>query len=151
MGSGLVRGLARRAKPRAPMEVLDEARIARAAGLEGDARGTSRNRQVTVLFAEDWATACAQLGSEIDWTVRRANVLVSGLPNPRAAGGLLAIGSARIRIRGETAPCAKMDAAVHGLRAALAPDWRGGVFGVVECDGEVALGDQAMWIETSLS
>jgi MOSC domain-containing protein YiiM len=131
------------------MEVLEHARIARAGGLEGDFRGTSRNRQVTVLFAEDWAAACAAAGCDLDWTTRRANVLVSGLSNPKAAGGLLAIGSARIRIRGETAPCAKMDAAVHGLRAALTPDWRGGVFGVVEGDGAVALGDQAMWIETS--
>jgi MOSC domain-containing protein YiiM len=147
MTDGLVIGLARRAKSGAPMEMLERAAIARAGGLAGDFRGVSRTRQVTVLFAEDWRAACAALGREVDWTVRRANVLVSGVANPAAAGGLLTIGSARIRIRGETAPCAKMDKAEQGLRAALTPDWRGGVFGVVELDGEAALGDSVRWIE----
>lgn len=129
------------------MEVLERTVIARAGGLAGDFRGTSRTRQVTVLFAEDWAAACAVLARDIDWTVRRANVLVCGLANPRRPDGLLALGGARIRIRGETDPCRKMDGAVAGLRAALTPDWRGGVFGVVETDGPVALGDRAAWVE----
>jgi MOSC domain-containing protein YiiM len=146
MMTGVVRGLARRAKPRVPMETLDRALIARAGGLEGDFRGSSRSRQVTVLFAEDWRAACAALGHDVAWTVRRANVLVAGLANPKAAGGLIALGAARIRVLGETAPCAKMDAAEPGLRAALTPDWRGGVFGVVEVDGAVAIGDAAGWI-----
>ncbi len=148
MTAGVVRGLARRAKPRVPMETLDRALIASANGLEGDFRGTARTRQVTVLFAEDWQAACAALGRDVDWTVRRANVLVAGIANPKAAGGLIALGAARIRILGETAPCARMDAAEPGLRAALTPDWRGGVFSVVEVDGAVEVGDAAGWIES---
>lgn len=144
--TGEVIGLARRARPRAPMEALEAADISEALGLEGDARGASRTRQVTILFAEDWQAAAAQTDPAAPWTTRRANVLVRGLANPRAVGGLLQIGGARIRILVETEPCSRMDAAVPGLRAALTPDWRGGVFGRVEQAGRVALGDPAIWL-----
>lgn len=144
--TGEVIGLARRARPRAPMETLEAAQISQTSGLEGDARGVSRMRQVTILFVEDWQAAAAQTDPAAPWITRRANVLVAGLVNPRAAGGLIQIGDARIRILGETEPCSRMDAAVPGLRAALTPDWRGGVFGRVEQGGRVAVGDPAQWL-----
>lgn len=73
------------------------------AGIEGDWRGKSVGRQITILFAEDWSKAIAELDPRAPWTVRRANLLVSGLANPRTPGGMLAVGEARLFITGETA------------------------------------------------
>jgi MOSC domain-containing protein YiiM len=145
--AGVVIGLARRAKSHAPMEALESALISRAAGVDGDSRGKAQRRQVTILFAQDWKDATREAGADLPWTARRANVLVTGLANPRRPGGLLQIGAARIRILGETEPCTRMDAALAGLQAALAPDWRGGVLGRVEVDGHVQLGDASLWLE----
>jgi len=44
-------------------------------------------------------------------------------------------------IRGETRPCERMDEACPGLREALLPESRGGVFGIVLRGGEVETGD----------
>ena len=35
-----------------------------------------------------------------------------------------------------------MDALKDGLRAALTPDWRGGLLGRVMADGDIAVGDE---------
>ena len=56
---------------------------------------------------------------------------------------MIAIGAAlRIEITVETEPCERMDALLPGLKAALMPDWRGGVCGRVLTDGEIAIGDE---------
>ena len=73
----------------------------------------------------------------------RANLLVEGLRLPREPGRVIAIGaSLRIETTVETEPCERMDALRPGLRAALTPDWRGGVCGRVLTDGEIAVGDE---------
>jgi MOSC domain-containing protein YiiM len=58
------------------------------------------------------------------------------------------VGGVKILIHGETRPCEQMDEALPGLRAALGPDWRGGVFGEVLDDGEIAVGDPVRWAES---
>jgi MOSC domain-containing protein YiiM len=98
---------------------------------------------VTILFAQDWAAACAALGETCAWTIRRANLLVEGVANPREAGGLIEIGQALLLITGETDPCSRMDAQWPGLRDALTPDWRGGVTARVVRGGAIRAGDQA--------
>jgi MOSC domain-containing protein YiiM len=122
------------------MEQIDEARLAPDFGVEGDARGKPGRRQVTILFLEDWAAACFALGAERPWITRRANLLVEGLYNPRAAGGTLAIGKARLLITGECDPCQKMDAAWPGLQDALKPNWRGGLTATVIEGGDIETG-----------
>lgn len=139
--SGTVRGLARRAATRAPMELLEETTISVEAGVDGDARGGLRGRQVTVLCQESWDAACRDLGREIPWTTRRANILVEGLDLADSAGKTLAIGEATFAITGETDPCQRMDEQTQGLTAALAPDWRGGVTCRVIQAGAVRVGD----------
>src|SRR5690606_40637768 len=54
---------------------------------------------------------------------------------------LLRIGECVIDIRGETRPCERMDEALPGLREAMKPEWRGGVFGTIVAGGVIRVGD----------
>ncbi len=104
------------------------------------------------MEAESWAAAMRDLRIHADemipWHARRANLLVEGLRLPREAGAVLAIGaSLRILITQECDPCSRMEEIYPGLKAALLPDWRGGLLGKVLTDGTIAVGD-AIRIET---
>ena len=123
------------------METLEEAAVTVDAGIAGDARGRLRGRQVTVLSRESWEAACADLGREVPWTTRRANILVEGLELADTVGRTLRIGAASLAVTGETDPCQRMDEQAAGLTAALTPDWRGGVTCTVTRDGAVKVGD----------
>ena len=130
------------------MECLERVSVTRDRGVDGDCRGLvspgkSGRRQISLIEAESWAAALADLGQEVPWQERRANLLVEGLRLPREAGRIIAIGaSLRIETTCECDPCARMDAIVPGLKAALLPDWRGGILGRVIADGDIALGDE---------
>ena len=100
------------------MELLDRARVSGESGVQGDFRGRPGQRQVTVLALEGWRAACADLGQDVDWTSRRANLLVEGLPLAGSAGGRIVIGDLVLEITGETDPCSRMDEASEGLRRA---------------------------------
>lgn len=127
------------------MEELGQVGVSALAGIDGDFRGHPGRRQVTILFAEDWRAAVAGLDPAAPWTIRRANLLVSGVVNPRAPGRILAVGPILFLVTGETTPCVRMEEQCAGLRAALSPDWRGGVTAQVMSDGEIAVGDVAEW------
>ena len=141
MNEGRLIGIARRDGKRAPMEELERARVETASGVAGDFRGRPGKRQVTVLAAPGWRAACEDLGRELPWTARRANLLVDGIPLADTAGRRLVIGPLVLEITGELDPCSRMDEAAEGLRGALAPDWRGGVTCRVIAGGEIGLGD----------
>ena len=51
-------GIAVAPKIMAPMEKQNEAEVTIEAGITNDARGRKRQRQISVLFADDWADAC---------------------------------------------------------------------------------------------
>ena len=123
------------------MELLEETTITVEAGVDGDARGRLRGRQVTVLCQESWDAACRDLGREVPWTTRRANILVEGLDLGDSVGKTLVIGEATFAITGETDPCQRMDEQAQGLTAALTPNWRGGVTCRVTRSGAVKVGD----------
>ena len=145
-------GIARHDRPRGPMETLDRVAVDRTEGVHGDFRGAVRpgkapRRQVSLIEAESWAAAMAELGRAGDtlvpWYQRRANLLVEGLRLPREPGAVIAIGtSLRIEITRECDPCSRMEEIASGLKAVLIPDWRGGVLGRVITDGEIAVGDE---------
>ncbi len=134
-------GIARRDRKRAPMETLERAEISKESGVAADFRGKPGKRQVTVVSAGSWRDACRDLGQEIPWTTRRANLLVEGLVLPGSTGGILSIGPVRLLITGELDPCSRMDEQYDGLTRALLPAWRGGVSCAVLEAGPVALGD----------
>ena len=141
---GKLIGLARTPQRLAAMEEMPRAIITTLAGITGDARGHKRGRQVSVLFREDWEAACRDvpgLGAVLPWVTRRANLLVEGLVNPRRAGGHIVIGEVVLEVAAETEPCELMEKAHAGLRAAMTPDWRGGVCCKVVKGGEITYGN----------
>jgi len=138
---GHLLAIARAPVKRGPLMELHEAAVAIVDGVDGDARGKRPGRQVTVVFREGWDAACRELGVNLPWMTRRANLLVEGVPVPRE-GGRLVIGSLVLEVTQETQPCQVMEAAHRGLRAALAPDWRGGVCCRVLQGGTIRVGDR---------
>jgi len=140
---GEVIAIAYREKPRAPMQTVLQSEITLEAGLSGDCRGRARGRQVTVLTEEGWQAACAELGEELPWTTRRANLLVRGVDLNGRVGTLLKIGEAELVITDECAPCSVMEKARKGLRRALMPGWRAGATCRVVRAGQVRVGDGA--------
>ena len=63
---------------RGPMDPASEGRLEAGKGLVGSANYGGR-RQVTIIAAERWAELEAVLGATIDPSLRRANLLVSGI------------------------------------------------------------------------
>jgi MOSC domain-containing protein YiiM len=134
------------------MEELQSVTVTVAAGVQGDFRGAVRpgrkpKRQVSLIEVESWRDALEDLelsgGDAPEWSARRANLLVEGLRLPREAGYILAIGeSVRISVTMECDPCSRMEEIAPGLKAALTPDWRGGVLGAVLEGGEITVGDE---------
>ena len=145
-------GIARHDRPRGPMETVQSVHVTREQGVAGDARGAVRagkqpRRQISLIETENWAAAMAELGlagdEALPWFSRRANLLVEGVRLPREPGSVIAVGpSLRIEMTMECDPCSRMEEIMPGLKAALEPDWRGGVLGTVLSDGEIAVGDE---------
>ncbi|MEI9900405.1 MAG: MOSC domain-containing protein [Hyphomicrobium sp.] len=108
---------------------------------------SSSGGAVTILAREDWEAALSELAAsgtpvgDLDWTARRANLLVEGVRLPRAIGATLRIGPVLLEVTYPTTPCARMDEARDGLRKALHPEWRGGVTCLVLEGGHIAIGD----------
>ena len=132
------------------MDARHEATLVAGKGLAGDVSKGGR-RQVTLLSATDWRRLTAHLSPAPEPAVRRANLLVDGVDLHACRGRILRVGTARIRILGETRPCHQMDEACPGLQAALSPPWGGGAFGEVIGGGDIALGDAVEWDDAPAS
>lgn len=131
---------------RGPMDPTETAEVRRGAGIVGNANQGGW-RQITIIAAADWDRIVEALGTAVDPGERRANLLVSGVALANTRDRVLQVGGCRLRVRGETRPCERMDEAEPGLRAALDPGWRGGVFAQVLDDGRIAVGDPVTWAE----
>ena len=138
---GRLVGIARREQKRAEMEILEYAEISEQTGVAKDFRGKPGKRQVTVISAEAWTATCEDLGQEIPWTTRRANLLVEDIELPQRTGDVIEIGGVRLLVTMEVNPCSRMEEQFKGLQAALAPEWRGGVACAVLKGGSVRIGD----------
>lgn len=143
---GVLAGIARRDGKRAPMQTLQEADISIRTGVAMDSRGKPGSRQVTVMALSSWRDACAEVGSDIAWTTRRANLLVDGIALPDTIGATLRIGKVRLLVTGEVDPCSRMDEQCPGLTAALKPAWRGGASCKVIVGGRVGVGDSVILV-----
>ncbi|RST30932.1 MOSC domain-containing protein [Sphingomonas ginkgonis] len=145
MGGRLL-GIARRERPRAPMEVIEHGRIIPGQGVVGDFRGalkSGRNkREISILARADWEAALRELGQHVSWEMRRANLYVDGIFLPRSPGSRIRLsGGALLEVTGECDPCNRMNEIAEGLRAVLTPDWRGGVLTRVIEGGPIMVGD----------
>lgn len=129
------------------METLGHVAVTIERGVEGDCRGvrkpTGRNRrQVTVFTLAGWQAALAEVGAQIAWEQRRANILVDGIVLAGTTGARLRFaGGVVLDVTGECDPCRRMEAVAPGLETALRPDWRGGVISRVAAGGMLAVGD----------
>ena len=141
--SGKLLGIARRAKPRNPMETVAEVFVTRESGVDGDYHGREPGRQVTVVSAEAWKDACSELGVEVPWTARRANLILGEIDLCDSAGARISIGDLVLEIVEENPPCRVMDIQRQGLRSALKPGWRAGVACNVVRTGRIRVGDSA--------
>ena len=144
--AGRLEAIWRKRAHRGPMEPLPSVRLVEGVGLEGNADAGGR-RQVTVIAREAWDRALEEVDREVDPAARRANLMVSGLELAETRGRRLAVGEARLLVHGETTPCHRMDEAADGLREALEPEWRGGVYAEVLREARVEVGDAVRWVE----
>jgi MOSC domain-containing protein YiiM len=123
-----------------PAESRSEIQITAGEGIEGD-QPRSPKRAVTLLSLEQWAEVQSELGADLPPEIRRANVVVKGIDLPQTMSKRLRIGEVELEIGGETRPCDVMDESHQGLRAALAGELRGGVYGSVIRPGVIKNGD----------
>jgi MOSC domain-containing protein YiiM len=127
---------------RGVMDPVDDAQAISGRGLVGNA-DQGRRRQITIIDEEAWREAVAETGADVDPSRRRANVMLRGIPLADSRGKLLRLGRCLVRILGETRPCEQMEEAQAGLRKALKPNWRAGVFGEIVEGGVIRVGDAA--------
>ncbi len=113
------------------------------AGLENDYQGQKHQQtQVTLLSKKSWDQACAEVGVTLDWTERRANLLINDIEfNAAMIGQQIQIGGVLLEITRETDPCQRMDNLHAGLKIALTPEWRGGARCMVLRAGMIKTGD----------
>lgn len=140
--SGRIEALWIKRAHRGVMDPADSVTLVEGKGIASDANFGRAKRQVTVIEKEVFDRIRTKLPS-VDPSMRRANVMVSGIRLANSRMQILTLGDVRIQLYGETRPCERMDAQVDGLTGALDPEWNGGAFGVVLDDGTISLGDTA--------
>ncbi len=128
------------------MRELESATAAVGAGLVEDVP-QSAERGLTLISARQWAEVVASLAAPLPWHTRRANLLIDAGGLGELIGRTCRLGEVRLVVTGETRPCGLMDKQWQGLRAALTPDFRGGVTARVERGGMLRRGDPLVVID----
>lgn len=136
---GRVLAIALRPKRADTMQLVQEAKAEREGCLAGD-HSKSSKRGITLLSASQWADVVADLGFDLPWHARRANVLIDAQNLGDLVGKTIRIGDVDVQINGITYPCAHIEEMHPGLLKALTGD-RGGVYGRILNDGVVRIGD----------
>ncbi len=133
---GTVLALAKRPSKGASMVTCELLDLSTSGGVIGD-HGTSLKRQVSFLDEAAWNHVCDTIGHDMPWTFRRSNILVQGIDLPTLIGTKVRLGTAVIEVLGEVTPCNQMEDVQRGLKDALTPNLRGGVYGRVIKTGKV--------------
>lgn len=143
---GLVQAIALRTGRGTPMEDVTEAVAIEGAGLDGNVEAPA-HRGITFISSVQWDQAQGEIQGGKPWQTRRANVLVDRPKLGDLIGKTIVVGESKVKIEGETEPCGKMERAQTGLRAALTPECRGGVYGRVLQGGAIRVGDTISIVE----
>jgi len=138
--TGIIKAIAWRAAKGDALQESDHCQVNRNTGIGWENRKPGK-RSLTLMSIEHWRDVCEELGVQLPWTMRRANLLVEGLELASAIGKPIHIGQVRVWIHGETKPCQLMDDQYQGLLDTLKPDFRGGVYGQVLNEGTIYIGD----------
>ncbi len=135
-------GIATHSESRGLISTHKTIKVLEQTGLEGDYQGhINPQYAVTILSLNSWQDACEECGAEIDWSERRANLLVDHVDfNTEMLGQQIQIGKVLLEITAETDPCSRMDQLQPGLKQALTPNWRGGVRCRVLRAGSIEIG-----------
>ncbi len=136
-------GIATHQESKGIITTHDEISVSLEAGLKDDYQGQkNRKTQVTLLSLKSWQLACKEAGKEIDWTERRANLLLDDMEFDDFMVGLqIQVGSVLLEITKETDPCLRMEMLQPGLKDALTPKWRGGARCKVLRAGSIKVGN----------
>ncbi|SRR5712691_958812 len=121
----------------APMDCVEEAQLVAGRGPVGNA-DQGGWRQVTIIDEAAWKDAESELGTVVDPSLRRANVMIRGLDLENSRGKKLQLGECFVNIRGENPPCKLM----KEMQKPLRPHWRAGVFGEIVQGGTIRVGDR---------
>lgn len=136
-------GIATHLESKGVITTHEEISISTQEGLQNDYQGhQDAQTRVTLLSLNSWQKACKLCGADIDWTERRANLLIDDINfSESVIGQQVQIGQVLLEITQETDPCNRMEALQPGLKQALSPDWRGGARCKVLRHGHIKLGD----------
>ena len=140
---GRVAWIGLRPAQRAPITVVEAARIDVDEGVVGDryrSNGAGK-RQVTLIGAEDLAAIARFMGLDrVSPELFRRNILVEGLNLHALKGRRFRIGSAVLEYTDECHPCSRMEEAL-GPGGYNAMRNRGGITARVIASGAVRIGD----------
>lgn len=136
-------GIATHPCSKAPIEQHQTIAVSLEGGLENDFQGQKNPKtQVTLLSQKTWDNVCNSLDISLEWIERRANLLVDDMDFSAAMiGQQIQVGKVLLEVTRETDPCARMDALHPGLKAALTPDWAGGIRCTVLREGTIKIND----------
>ncbi len=137
---GKVLGIALRSRKKGPMVEVEEVEAVENGKLVGDVDCEPR-RGITLISARQWAGVVQEMGRDLPWHTRRANILVDSGSLGELIGRTITVGEVSVEVNAETRPCAYMEELAPGLRAALTPDFRAGVYGRITTSGRIRIGD----------
>ena len=129
-----------------PMREIDLAVAKIGGGIDGDLECTP-DRGITFLASQQWRQVVRELGTDLPWHTRRANVLVDAPTLSGWIGKTVRIGEVQVAIKSETHPCGLMDRLHAGLKDTPRPECRGGVYGRVTRGGSFRVGDEISLLE----
>ncbi|AZQ69692.1 MOSC domain-containing protein [Silicimonas algicola] len=139
---GRIEAILARPERRADMVTVDAADLTEA-GLEED-HARPGKRALTLILAEHLPVIAALVGrQEIDATLLRRNLVVSGLNLSALKERTLLIGTAEVRVTGPCAPCSRMEEAL-GPGGYSAMRGHGGMTAEVVSPGRIRVGDAVL-------